>query len=379
MDWLVVGIIGVILVIGIILIYLVFGSTSEEENKILSSVSEHILDDEIKSTFFLSQKKYGESDFQKGLSEVKIINSIFKNLKTHLHKYIIGQDEFINSLLIGLLSSNHILVEWVPGLAKTKTLDILTRLLELDFKRLQFTPDMLPSDIIGTQIFNLKTQEFQIQKWPVFTNILLADEINRTTPKVQSALLEAMQERKVNIGGEEFELPFPFFVLATQNPIEQEWTYSLPEAQIDRFMFKVLVDYPSFEQEVAILEKVSDDIESIKPIIWQREILQAQREIEAISISEQLKRYIVGLVRSTRVLGDYILLGASPRGEIAIYQASKTLAYLKWKKEVEVEDIRQVSLNSLRHRLILSPQAEVEGLKADDLLMQVLPKVPTMI
>ncbi len=379
MDWLMIGVMVVILVISVILIYLIFSSSSSQQEKLLSKVSDHILDDEVKAAVLLSQKDEDGWDFQKGLSEVQINHPVFEKLKEHLHQYIIWQDEFINSLLVGILSSNHILVEWVPGLAKTKTLEVLTRLLKLDFKRLQFTPDMLPSDIIGTQVFNLKTQEFQIQKGPVFTNILLADEINRTTPKVQSALLEAMQERKVNIGGEEFDLPVPFFVLATQNPIEQEWTYSLPEAQIDRFMFKVLVDYPSFEQEVEILTKATDDIASIKPIIGQKEILQAQREIEEVNIPAQLKRYIVGLVRSTRVLGDYVLLGASPRWEIAIYQAAKTLAYLKWKKEVEVEDIRQVALSSLRHRLILSPQAEVEGLKADDLLLQVLPKVPTMI
>ncbi len=379
MDWLLVIVGVLILIISMVLIYLTFLSSSDQEDKLLSKVSNNILDDEIKSVVLLSQKSGEGGDFEKGLAQVQITHPVFWNLKDHLHKYIIWQDEFVNSLLIGILSSNHILVEWVPGLAKTKTLEVLTRLLKLDFKRLQFTPDMLPSDIIGTQIFNLKTQEFKIQKWPVFTNILLADEINRTTPKVQSALLEAMQEKKVNIGGEEFDLPAPFFVLATQNPIEQEWTYSLPEAQIDRFMFKVLVDYPSFEQEVKILEKANEDIELIKPIIWVEEIFQAKKEIELINVPAQLKRYIVGLVRATRVLGDYVLLWASPRGEIAIYQSAKTLAYLKWKKEVEVDDIRQVALSSLRHRLILSPQAEVEGLKADDLLMQVLPKVPTMI
>ena len=364
--------------VSLIIAYILFFSSSQKEESLIQKIGDNILEEELKSVILVSAPKE-KWDFELGLKEVEIRHPLFYKLKEGLHQYIVGQDEFLHSLLIGLLTSNHILVEGVPGLAKTKTLEVLTRLLKLDFKRLQFTPDMLPSDIIGTQIFNLKTQEFEVQKGPVFTNILLADEINRTTPKVQSALLEAMQEKKVNIGGEEFELPAPFFVLATQNPIEQEGTYSLPEAQIDRFMFKVLVDYPSFEQEVAILDKAREDVENIKPIITKEDILQAQQEIEDIEVPAQLKRYIVGLVRSTRVLGNYVVLWASPRGEIAIYQAAKALAYLKGKQKVDIEETRQVALNALRHRLILSPQAEVEGLKEDDLLMEVLPKVPTMI
>ena len=376
MDWVLMLIIFMILLsFGFVIYGVLFDQNQKKEKNLLTQVSDKILQDEIKLIATL-KKDEGDTKLVLDLDDLVVKNKDFVDLKEAIHQIIVGQDWFINALLVALLTSNHVLVEWVPGLAKTKTLEVLTRLLDLDFQRVQFTPDMLPADITWTQIFNMKTQKFETQKWPVFTNILLADEINRTTPKVQSALLEAMQEKKVHIWAQEYELPDPFFVLATQNPIEQEWTYPLPEAQIDRFMLKVVVDYPSFEDELQILELLKKDYESLKPLMASKAILKAREEVSQVVVNDQIKRYIVALVRATRLPNEYVALGASPRWEIALMQGAQAVAFLQGKNEVGFEDIQRIYLYALRHRLILTPQADVDGINADDILKQILSIVP---
>lgn len=295
----------------------------------------------------------------------------FKKIKSEIHKKIIWLDNLINSILVTLLSNWHLLVEWVPGLAKTKTIETLAKVIDLDFKRIQFTPDMLPADIIWTQIYNQKINDFEIKLWPIFTNILLADEINRTTPKVQSALLEWMQEKKVSIGWKDFTLPNPFFVLATQNPIEQEWTYPLPEAQIDRFLFKVIVDYPKSEEEKKILEVIENEKNiDLERVLTKEEILKVQTDVEKVYLSDKLKDFIVKIIEETRKFDPRIVYWASPRWSIGLMIASKAVAFLKWRDYVELSDIFQVLLNVLRHRVILSYDAKIDNVKADDIIIE---------
>lgn len=314
--------------------------------------------------------------FEKGINDVYVNNQDFLYIKEQLHKKIIWQDEFINLILINILAGGNILVEWVPWLAKTKTISVLAEILDLDFKRIQFTPDMLPWDIIWTQIYNQKDKEFEVKLWPIFTNILLADEINRTSPKVQSALLESMQERRVSIWWETFELPKPFFVLATQNPLEQEWTYPLPEAQIDRFLFKAIVRYPKpFEEKIILDTLENEDDIKVTEIMDAKKILEYQKIVKSIKISDDIKDYIVRIVEATRQKDARIMYGASPRAGIWLLFASKALAFLEGRDHVEHKDVQRLCLSVLRHRIILSYDAKVDDITEDDLLLDLLSKI----
>ena len=296
-------------------------------------------------------------------------------------KVVVGQEEMIESLFIGLLSGGHILIEGVPGLAKTLGISSVARATSLDFSRVQFTPDLLPSDIVGTMIFNSKTQNFSIKKGPVFTNMLLADEINRAPAKVQSALLEAMAELQVTIGETSLPLEDPFLVLATQNPIEQEGTYSLPEAQLDRFLFKVVVKYPSRSQELEILDRMSQlSPPMIKPQISGQDILSYRTHSNQIYLDDKLKNFIVDVVMATRDPKKYgfvdiaplISYGVSPRATVSLPKAAKARAFIKGKKYVTLDDIKAVCYPLLRHRLILSYEASADQVDPDEIISQII-------
>ncbi len=306
-------------------------------------------------------------------------------LKASIGEVIVGQEDLINKILIGLLANGHILLEGVPGLAKTLTVNTLAKAIETSFQRIQFTPDMLPADLLGTLIFNQKKGTFETRKGPIFSNIILADEINRAPSKVQSALLEAMQERQVTIGEDTYKLDAPFLVLATQNPIEQEGTYPLPEAQVDRFMMKLVVDYPKKEEERLILRqaaKTNGDLE-IKPSIKPKDILKAQSTINDIYVDEKVEDYVLNLVFSTRNPDQYNLgeisqlieFGASPRATINLILASKARAFLEHRGYITPEDVRFVGKDILRHRIILTYEAEAEELTSEDIIQRLFDSI----
>ncbi|MEC8946556.1 MAG: MoxR family ATPase [Candidatus Neomarinimicrobiota bacterium] len=307
------------------------------------------------------------------------------DLKKGIGKVIVGQDELINKILISIISNGHILLEGVPGLAKTLTINTIANLINADFKRIQFTPDMLPADLIGTLIYNQKTGDFVTKKGPIFSNIILADEINRAPSKVQSALLESMQERQVTIGEKTFKLDPPFLVLATQNPIEQEGTYPLPEAQVDRFMLKVLVDYPSIDEEKEILDKVAKtDLDTkLKSIINCKKVLDAQSLVNEIHISPKILDYILSIVFATRNpekykltnLKDLINFGASPRASINLVLAAKANAFINGRGYVIPEDIRYIGKDILRHRILLSYEAEAEEITSEEIIDQLFKEI----
>ncbi len=306
-------------------------------------------------------------------------------LKNEIAKVVIGQEQMIDSLLIGLLTHGHILLEGVPGLAKTTTVKALSDCLDLNFKRVQFTPDLLPSDIIGAQIYNMKTADFSIKKGPVFTNLLLADEINRAPAKVQSALLEVMQERQVTIAEHSFKIDNPFLVLATQNPIEQEGAYTLPEAQLDRFMFKIVVGYNSKEEEYEIATKVaSNSFEDVKAVLNLNDLELLREEVKRIHIDKELEDYIVDIIFATRSpkeyglddLTDLIQFGASPRATIDMFKAVKAKAYLRGNEYVTPIDIALVIKDVLRHRIILSYEAEAINITTDEIISKIIKKIP---
>ncbi|MCS7230633.1 MAG: MoxR family ATPase [Elusimicrobiota bacterium] len=311
--------------------------------------------------------------------------SVFiQDLKNEIHKIIIGQDYVIERVLVGLLSNGHILIEGVPGLAKTLLIKTLSKCIQTKFQRIQFTPDLLPADIIGTLVYNPQTTQFIVKKGPIFANIILADEINRAPAKTQSALLEAMQERQVTIGEQTYKLEEPFLVLATQNPIEQEGTYPLPEAQVDRFMLKIKISYPQKEEEKEILDltpQILDErFSNIKPIITPSDILKARKIINEIYIDEKLKEYILNIVFSTREPENYnlsdikqfIMYGASPRASIYLVLAAKCYAFLNHRGYVIPDDIKAMAYDVLRHRIILTYEAEAEQITTDDIIKQIL-------
>jgi MoxR-like ATPase len=311
--------------------------------------------------------------------------SVFiQDLKSEIHKIIIGQDYVIDRILIGLLGNGHILIEGVPGLAKTLIIKTISKCIQTKFQRIQFTPDLLPADIIGTLVYNPQTTQFVVKKGPIFANIILADEINRAPAKTQSALLEAMQEKQVTIGEQTYKLEEPFLVLATQNPIEQEGTYPLPEAQIDRFMLKIKISYPEKDEEKNILDLTPHILEekfnSIKPIVSPNDILKARKIIDEIYIDEKLKDYILNIVFSTRKPEEYnlsdikqfIMYGASPRASIYLVLASKCYAFLNHRGYVIPDDIKSVAYDVLRHRIILTYEAEAEEITSDDVIRQIL-------
>ncbi|MBI5179284.1 MAG: MoxR family ATPase [Nitrospinae bacterium] len=296
-------------------------------------------------------------------------------------KVLIGRQPLMEKMLIALLCRGHALLEGVPGLAKTLAVNTLAKCLHLGFGRIQFTPDLLPADLIGTQVYDAKSGQFHVKTGPVFTNILLADEINRAPAKVQSALLEAMQERQVTIGGQRFVLDEPFMVMATQNPIEQEGTYPLPEAQVDRFMFKLLLGYPSREEEMAIVKRMSVKTTlNVEQVVTHEELEKARAVIDAIYVDEKIHRYILDLVFATRKpetkMADIIEYGASPRASIYLAQAAKAHAFLRHRGFVTPDDIKAVGPDILRHRIIPTYEAEAEGLNTDGIIRRVFEAVP---
>jgi MoxR-like ATPase len=305
-------------------------------------------------------------------------------LRKEIAKGVVGQEQMVNSILIGLLTNGHILLEGVPGLAKTTTVKAVAQAIDLDFKRIQFTPDLLPSDIIGAQIFDMKTNEFKIKKGPIFTNLLLADEINRAPAKVQSALLEVMQERQVTIADNTFKIPSPFLVLATQNPIEQEGAYTLPEAQLDRFMFKIIVSYNTKEQEYEIAKKATmNSFEQINKIIDNEDLEKLKEEVQNIHIDKELEEYIIDIIDASRNPKDYgldelvdiIQFGASPRATIDMFKAVKANAFLRGNDYVSPIDIALIVKDTLRHRIILSYEALAKEINIDDVIQKILEKI----
>jgi MoxR-like ATPase len=323
--------------------------------------------------------------------DIKAINekiekeSAFVDLLTlEMKKVIVGQKQMVNRLLIGLLGKGHILLEGVPGLAKTLAINTLSQAVKGRFSRIQFTPDLLPADVVGTMIYNIKQNDFSIKKGPVFANFVLADEINRAPAKVQSALLEAMQEKQVTIGDTTFKLQAPFLVMATQNPVEQEGTYPLPEAQVDRFMLKTVIDYPKLDEEQLIVRNnLNSNITNIKPVVTTKQIISAQETIKEVYMDEKIETYILNLVFATRYPENYnlesikplISFGASPRGSINLATAAKCHAFLKHRGYVIPEDVRAVIFDVLRHRIGLTYEAEAENVTSEDLITQIINEV----
>lgn len=322
-------------------------------------------------------------------SDIKALNEKIEKesafvdlLRMEMKKVIVGQKEMVDRLLVGLLSDGHILLEGVPGLAKTLAINTLATAVKGDFSRIQFTPDLLPADLIGTMIYSQKQEEFSIKKGPIFANFVLADEINRAPAKVQSALLEAMQEKQVTIGETTFDLPKPFLVMATQNPIEQEGTYPLPEAQVDRFMLKVVLDYPNKEEERKIIQSnlAIDGMPKAKPILTPEDILRARKVVREVYMDEKIEQYIIDIVFASRRPADYglenlsnfITFGGSPRASISLALAAKAYAFIKRRGYVIPEDIRAIAKDVLRHRIGLSYEAEAENINTEDIINDIL-------
>ena len=311
-------------------------------------------------------------------------SAFVSNLTMGMNRVIIGQKYLVDTLLIGLLSDGHILLEGVPGLAKTLAIKTLSQLIDSEYSRIQFTPDLLPADVVGTMIYSQKDEKFQAKKGPVFANFVLADEINRAPAKVQSALLEAMQEHQVTIGSETFKLPEPFLVMATQNPIEQEGTYPLPEAQVDRFMLKVVIGYPTLEEEKLIMrENLQESLPKVSPVIGAQDIINAREVVRQVYIDEKIEQYIADIVFATRYpekyglpeLKNLITFGGSPRASISLAKAARAYAFIKRRGYVIPEDVRAVAHDVLRHRIGLSYEAEATNVTSEQLVSNILNKV----
>lgn len=323
-------------------------------------------------------------DIKQLTEKVREQNYFFSILKQEINRVIIGQEYMIDRLLIGLLGNGHVLLEGVPGLAKTLAIKTLANAVHGQFSRIQFTPDLLPADVVGTMVYNVKDNDFSIKKGPVFANFVLADEINRAPAKVQSALLEVMQEKQVTIGDETMPLPKPFLVLATQNPIDQEGTYLLPEAQTDRFMLKCKIDYPEFEDERKVMRMVStQDIPQIRQVVNLEQIVEAKKLINQIYLDEKIEKYILDMVFATRYpekyglsdIKNYISFGASPRASINLAIASRAYAFIKGRAFVIPEDVKEIAKDVLRHRIGLSFEAEAEEVTQDDIVNKILSKI----
>ena len=312
------------------------------------------------------------------------LNQPMERVLYEVKKVIVGQDHLLERMVVALLARGHILVEGVPGLAKTMAVKTLSQAIGGEFQRIQFTPDLMPADLVGTRIYNQRTGEFNTSLGPVFTNLLLADEINRAPAKVQSALLEVMQERQVTIGRESFPVPNPFLVMATQNPIEAEGTYPLPEAQVDRFMMKVLVGYPSATEEFVIVERMTTTLQDVQPVVSVDEMLELQRQADRVYVDPALMEYSVRLVTGTREpeqygledLKRYILFGASPRASINMILAGRALAFVRGRDYALPEDVRDVALDTIRHRLVLSYEALSDNIESDDILARLMDAIP---
>ncbi|MFB0516765.1 MAG: AAA family ATPase [Candidatus Neomarinimicrobiota bacterium] len=332
--------------------------------------------------------KVSESpDLQLITDRIACESEYVESLRQEIGRIIVGQHDLIQKLLIALLSKGHVLLEGVPGLAKTLTVSTLSKLIQTRFQRIQFTPDLLPADLIGTLIYNPKEGTFETKKGPIFANIVLADEINRSPAKVQSALLEAMQEGQVTIGTDTFRLPQPFMVMATQNPIEQEGTYPLPEAQVDRFMFKLLVDYPSTQEELVILQRMAhtNNLPDLKPVARAKQVLKSRAVVNDIYLAENIQQYIVNLVTATRDpeqfdladLKGLIAYGASPRATIYIAITSRARAFLNHRGYVILDDVRDVARPALRHRILLTYEAEAENVTSEEIIDRLFDTIPT--
>ncbi|MFK5982444.1 MAG: MoxR family ATPase [Flavobacteriaceae bacterium] len=308
--------------------------------------------------------------------DLKKLQEAVQNIKEEIGKVIVGQHEMIDLLIISILANGHTLIEGVPGVAKTITAKLLAKTLDVEFSRIQFTPDLMPSDILGTSIFNIKTQEFEFKKGPIFSNIILIDEINRSPAKTQAALFEVMAERQITIDGIKNKMDEPLLVFATQNPIEQEGTYQLPEAQLDRFLFKINVPYPSIEEEIQILEnehhrEAAGILDSAKPVLTAKEIKEYQDTIKKIIIETHLIKYIASIIDNTRNNAN-LYLGASPRASIAIMNSAKAFAAIQGRDFVTPDDIKKVTPPVLRHRIIVTPEREMEGFTADKVIQQII-------
>ena len=311
-------------------------------------------------------------------------SSFVTNLVTGMNQVIVGQKHLIDSLLIGLMSDGHILLEGVPGLAKTLAIKTLAQLIDADYSRIQFTPDLLPADVVGTMIYSQKDENFQVKRGPVFANFVLADELNRAPAKVQSALLEAMQEHQVTIGEKTFKLPDPFLVMATQNPIEQEGTYQLPEAQVDRFMLKVIIDYPTLEEEKLIIrENIQSSMPTVKPVTTAEEIIRARKVVNEVYLDEKIEQYIADIVFASRYpdryglpeMKDMITFGGNPRASINLAKAARAYAFIKRRGYVVPEDVRAVAHDVMRHRIGLSYEAEASNVTSEEIVSKIINKV----
>ncbi|MDQ8142089.1 MoxR family ATPase [Chryseobacterium sp. CFS15] len=323
----------------------------------------------------LNKEQKDQSQFESRIDMIELRENLNK-VKTEIAKVIVGQEDMVEHLLAALLSNGHVLIEGVPGVAKTITAKLLAKTIDVDFSRIQFTPDLMPSDILGTSIFSMKNSEFEFKKGPIFSSFILIDEINRSPAKTQAALFEVMEEKQITIDGTRYEMDEPFLVVATQNPIEHEGTYRLPEAQLDRFLFKINVGYPNLEQEVAIIKnqhdsRLEDKTEAVNKVITAQQLNNYQKLVKEIIVEFQLIEYIAKIIINTRE-NQLLYLGASPRASLALLTASKAFAALRGRDFVTPEDIKEASYAVLRHRVIVSPEREMEGLTADEIIRQIL-------
>jgi len=311
--------------------------------------------------------------------DLSALKESVEKVKAEIRKIVVGQERMVELLIVSILSDGHVLLEGVPGVAKTLTAKLMSRVISADFSRIQFTPDLMPSDVLGTSVFNMKTSEFEFKKGPIFSNIILVDEINRAPAKTQSALFEVMEEHQVTIDGQTYKMEEPYIIMATQNPIEQEGTYRLPEAQLDRFLFKVNVDYPDLVQETTLLRefdqrKVTNDPSQLKPVLTRKNLLEYREKIKQVIVEDHLYGYIASIVNETR---EYhaLYLGASPRASLAILRSSKAMAAIRGRDFITPEDIKEVAFSVLRHRVILTPEKEMEGSNTDDVIREILDKI----
>ncbi|WP_144283446.1 AAA family ATPase [Chryseobacterium echinoideorum] len=316
-----------------------------------------------------------QEQFQSRIDMIELRENLDK-VKTEIAKVIVGQEKMVEHLLAALLSNGHVLIEGVPGVAKTITAKLLAKTIDVDFSRIQFTPDLMPSDILGTSVFSMKNSEFEFKKGPIFSSFILIDEINRSPAKTQAALFEVMEEKQITIDGKRYEMEEPFLVIATQNPIEHEGTYRLPEAQLDRFLFKINVGYPNLEQEISIIKnqhdnRLEDKTEAVNKVITAQQLNTYQKLVKEIIVESQLIEYIAKIIINTRE-NQFLYLGASPRASLALLTASKAFAALRGRDFVTPEDIKEASYAVLRHRVIVSPEREMEGLTADEIIRQIL-------
>ncbi len=319
-----------------------------------------------------------QAAFQSRLDMTELRNSLEK-IKTEIAKVIVGQENMVEHLLAALLSNGHVLIEGVPGVAKTITAKLLAKTISVDFSRIQFTPDLMPSDILGTSVFNVKDSDFNYKKGPIFSNFILIDEINRSPAKTQSALFEVMEERQITMDGTQYKMEEPFLVIATQNPIEHEGTYRLPEAQLDRFLFKIEVKYPNLNQEIEIiknqhLNKLKDKTDAVQAVVSGTQLNHYQQLVKEVIVEENLLEYIAKIIVNTRE-NQFLYLGASPRASLALLTASKAFAAIRGRDFITPEDIKEASFAVLRHRVIVSPEREMEGLTADEIIRQILESI----